>query len=191
MIPEQGYSPFFSMRRLVRLALPIACMSMLLATSPAYATDTLDVATALKTWPFMNNRPSGLIVVAILFDPANPESKTDAESIKSDIEKRTGGAKYINMTAKLVSISDVSALAGASVAFLAKDISPEKFDTINNVAIANHILTVSADLTCVRANKCILGVVSKPRVEIYYSPQAAKAAGISFGSTFNMLVKQI
>lgn len=50
---------------------------------------------------------------------------------------------------------------------------------------------MSTDLGCVKANKCILGLVSKPSVDIYYSKSAADAAKITFSPAFTMLVKQI
>jgi hypothetical protein len=43
----------------------------------------------------------------------------------------------------------------------------------------------------VKSGKCVLGIISKPRVEILYNEAAAEAAHISFAATFLMLVQRI
>jgi len=138
----------------------------------------------------MNNRPSGVLSVAVVYDPASSESKADAESIKSNIDSGVGVPSGLKMTSRLVSISGIDKLTDVRLAFLASGISPAGFDSVSKAA-SSGMLTISTDIACVRTNKCVLGIVSKPRVAIYYSPAAAEAAHINFASAFLMLVKQI
>ena len=165
-------------------------VSLLFTCSPAWATDAQDISIGLKALLLMSDRPSGTVNMAIVYDSANPESKTDAESIKHTIDNGNGVPGGLRLTSRLVSISGIDRLTDVKLAFLASGISPAGFDSISKAA-SSGVLTVSTDTACVRTNKCVLGIESKPRVVIYYSPAAAEAAHISFVSAFLMLVKQI
>lgn len=138
----------------------------------------------------MNDRPSGTINVAIVYDSTGPESKADAESIKNKIDNGIGVPSGLKLTSKLISISELDKLADVKLVFLASGVPPAGFEPVSK-ASSSGILTISTDLACVRTNKCVLGIESKPRVSIYYSPVAAESAHISFVSAFLMLVKQI
>lgn len=96
----------------------------------------------------------------------------------------------IKLLAVLVPTNDLNKLAGSRVALLTGGLS-KYYEDINKIATSNSILTMSTDLACVRAGKCIIGIISKPMVEIYYSKSAAEAAKISFSQVFSLLVKQI
>lgn len=163
----------------------------LLMVQPAFATDVLDISTALKTLLLMNDKPSGAIVVAVVFDPAAPASKADAAAIKNNIDNGAGVPSGLNITAKLVETSALGNLSGAKVALLASDLPAGSFSAVSAAANALGVLTVSTDLACVKSGKCVLGIVSKPRVEILYNAAAADAAHISFANTFLMLVEHI
>lgn len=157
----------------------------------AYATDQSDIATGLKVWLLVNDRPSGTITVAVIFDASNPNSKADAKTIKEDIDKGIGVPEGLNIVATLVSIADIAQLAKPNIAFVANGVSQDGFDTISKAATVSGILTISADTNCVQANKCVIGVTTQPRVEIYYSPVAAEASRIKFAPAFIMLARQI
>src|SRR5262249_25135340 len=119
------------------------------------------------------------------------DSKADADAIKAAIDggiEAPGGGK---LTATQVGIGETAKLSGAKIAFIARGVPVSAFDAINNAAAANGVLTMTTDLDCVRANKCILGIVSKPSIEIYYSKAASDAAKIGFSQAFAMLVKQV
>lgn len=164
--------------------------SLLFICSPAWATDAQDISIGLKALLMMNDRPSGIVNMAVVYDPAVPESKADAESIKNKIDNGVGVPGGLKLASRLVSISESDKLTDVKLAFLASEVSPVGFDAISKAA-SSGILTVSTDTACVRSNKCVLGVEAKPRVAIYYSAAAAEAAHIHFVSAFLMLVKQI
>ncbi len=172
-------------------AVATVCVFLVFICPSAHATDQLDISTGLKTLLLMTNRVSGLIAVAVVFDPANPESRMDAENIRSAIDSGNGVPGGLKMTAELVGYTSFLKSTDAKVAFLAKAIPVSSFDTISATAQSSGILTISTDLDCVKSGKCVLGIMSKPRVEIYYSPAAAEAAHINFAPAFIMLAKQV
>jgi len=167
------------------------CVLLVLSSPIAFATDQIDLSVGLKTLFLMNNKISGTVAVAVVFDPVNAESKTDAETIKNNIDSGNGIPNGLTLSAHLVSIHDLEKSPGAKVIFLAKDLSAVNFDAVNRTATATGALTMSTDLECVKTNKCILGIVSRPRVTIYFSETAANASHIGFAPAFLMLVQQI
>jgi len=171
------------------MALWFMASIMMIAASAFAATDQADLAVGMKTLPLLTNKITGTASLAIIYDPANPASKEEANGIKAVLDSGFE-APDLKLTGVLVPVGDLGKMAGSRIAILTGGLSAH-YDAINNAAISNSVLTMSTDLDCVRANKCVLGLVSKPHVEIYYSKAAADAAKISFGQVFAMLVKQI
>jgi len=168
-----------------------ALIFCLLAAYPVWATDRLDLSVALKTLPLLTNKITNPAVVAVIYDPSSAESKTDAESIKSDIDSGLEAPGGVKLAAHLTSTEELSGLSTAKIAFMARGLPKADYSRINAAASSAGVLTICTDIDCVRANKCVLGIVSKPQVEVYYSPAAAEAAKIGFASAFTMLAKQV
>ncbi|MDR3436161.1 hypothetical protein [Telmatospirillum sp.] len=157
--------------------------------TPVSATDAFDLSVGLKTLPLLSQRIVGPVNMAIVFDPGSPESRADADAIKAAADggaEVPGGERLVPM---LVAADDLSRLKGARLLFLTQGARAGAFDAVALVAAANGILSMSADLACVRANKCVLGIVSRPTVEIYFSRPAAVASHIGFTPAFTMLAK--
>jgi len=159
------------------------------AVAPVFATEALDVSVGLKTLPLLKNRITGTINMAIVFDPANPESRADADMIKAfadDESMAPSGDRLIGMK---VAVNDLAKLKGAKVVFVAKGVGADGFETVALAAAADGLLSMSTDLACVKAGKCVLGIVTRPTVEIYFSRTAALASNLGFSSSFIMLAK--
>jgi len=157
--------------------------------APVFATEALDVSVGLKTLPLLKNRITGAINMAIVFDPVNPESRADADAIKAiadDEGVAAGGDRLIGMT---VAVTDLAKLKGAKVIFVARGVTADGFETVALAAAADGIISISTDLACVKAGKCVLGIVTRPTVEIYFSRAAASASHLGFSSSFIMLAK--
>ena len=167
----------------------VVAVTVSFSAMSAHATEQKDLAVGLKTLPLLTNKLSGTAVAAVVFDPANPASKSDADAIKAALD---GGMKAgdVAISGVLVPVSDLSKLASAKIAFVAQGTS-SSFDKIASAASSNGVLTISTDLDCVKGGKCVLGVVSSPSVEIYYNKAAGDAAKVTFSPAFTMLVKQI
>jgi hypothetical protein len=171
----------------------ILMMLVSLFTVPSYAsaaTDAEDLSVGIKTLPLLTNKITGTATLAIIFDPTNSASKDEASKIKAILDGGFEAPGDLKLIGILVPVSDLKRLEGSKIAVITSGLSAY-FNSINHAAAANNILTISTDLNCVENNKCILGIISKPHVEIYFSKTAADEAQITFGQAFNMLVKQI
>lgn len=91
------------------------------------------------------------------------------------------------VTTVMAPVTDLAKLSGAKLGFIARGACT---NTVSEAVAARNILTFSTDIECVKAGKTILGVVSNPNIQIYYSKSAAEAAKISFVQAFLMLVRQ-
>jgi len=161
-----------------------------LASGAALATDQLDISVGLKTLPLLNNKLSGSAVMAVVYDPADAQSKAEADAIVSAVGAGIDAPGGVKVTATLVSTAELAKLSQAKLAFVTGGLKGA-LDQVAAAAASNGVLTMSTDLDCVKANKCVLGIVSKPSVDIYYSKTAADNAKIGFAPAFAMLVKQV
>ncbi|MFA4995360.1 MAG: hypothetical protein WC521_08690 [Bdellovibrionales bacterium] len=160
-------------------------------SSKAYATDKTDIAVGMKTLSMLNVKPSGIITVAVVYDPTSVASKADADSIKEEIDNGVDVPRGIKLDSVLVSTNELGKLERAKIIFIAKSVAIRNFDAISVAASNAGALSISTDIDCVKANKCVIGIVSKPNVEIYLSTLAAERAKIGFAQVFMMLTKQI
>lgn len=166
------------------------CCAILSATPGHAATTQVDVSVAIKTLPLLTSKLPNSVQVAILFDPSSPASKMEADGIKAILNEGQLETRGVKFTGILVPVNDLGKMVGSRIAFLTGGLAAH-YDAIHDTAANNNILTISTDLACVRANKCVLGIMSQPSVEIYYSKTAADTTKIVFGPAFTMLVKQI
>lgn len=147
------------------------------------AKDTQIIAKAIG---FLDPPPSGG-TVAVVYDPANPASKTDADAIAALFAGgiAEGGS---SLTAKSI---DFAALGDGSgyVAMIAAQSATS--DKIILAAKAHHIPCITADAGSVQSGQCVMSVKSDPKVEIIVNYAAAQAAGVSFQTAFSMLIHQI
>lgn len=165
-----------------------AILTMTAATE-SLATGEKDLQVAARALSFVNGMPNGPVKTAVLYDPANAGSKADAEAIKAWIEANPMAGKS-KLVPTLVAANDAAGLADAKAAFVAEG-SDGQFAAIAAAAASGKIVTISADMDCVRGGHCAVGVASSPRVEILVSRTAAAASGASFASAFLMLIKEI
>jgi hypothetical protein len=168
----------------------ILAFSLLMAHA-ALATDQQDILVALKTLPLLTTKVTSPATVAVIYDPASNISKADAEAIKSIFDQGLEAPGGVKLNAQLTAVGELSRLAGAKIAFLAHGLPVADYSAISAATSSAGVLTICTDIDCVKGNKCVLGVVSRPQVEVYYSPVAAEAANVSFASAFTMLAKQV
>jgi hypothetical protein len=198
LLPPAEHGGYIVNKALIRLdvsarraLLPLITLCVALACAPCTAaTDRADLSVGMKTLPLLTNKIEGSVTVAIVFDPASPVSRDDANNIKAIFDGGLEVPGDLKLNGLLVPVNELDKMGGTRIAVLAEGLGPH-YEAISAAASAGRILTMSTDLSCVQSNKCVLGMVSKPHVEIYYSKSAADAAKISFGQVFTMLVKQI
>lgn len=156
----------------------------------AQATDRTDVLVGLKTLPMLDQAISPPVVVGIVYDPNSATSKADAEAISSVFDGTVKTPDGQRVTGLLIPISELGKLSQVKMTFIAQGVD-DHLDAIAQAASAQNVLTMSTDLKCVRTNKCVLGIVSEPAVEIYFSRAASETSKIGFDSAFTMLIKKV
>ena len=154
------------------------------------ATDQVDLSVGMKTLPLLTNKIQGSATVAIVYDPSEPSSKEEAAGIKAILDGDFSAPGDLKLGGLLVPVNELGKMAGSKIAVLTGGLG-SYYDAIGSAATAGDVLTMSTDLGCVQANKCVLGIVSKPHVQIYFSQGAADALHLGFSSAFLMLVHKI
>lgn len=157
----------------------------------ARAADAADLSVAVKTFPLLTTPIGNPANAAIVYSAGNPESKADAESIKAILDGGLQVPGGIRLVTQLVASNELSKLSSVKLAFIAHHTVAGDYSLISGAANSNNVLTICTNIEYVKSNKCVLGVTSKPSVDVYYSPAAAEAAKIHFSSAFTMLTKQV
>ena len=158
------------------------------ALPSAYAMDELDLSVGLKTLALLDNKILGNVTLAIIYDPHLPDSQAEAASLQKII---TGGLQVpggLKFTAVMVSVNDLSKLSSAKVGIVTKGSCTT---AVAETTASQGILTMTSDLDCVKANRCVLGIVFRPSVEIYFSRSAAEAAKVGFSQAFIMIAERV
>jgi hypothetical protein len=168
----------------------VACASVMFLCFSAQAADKADLTVGLKTLPLLINKITGSATMAVIYDPANPASKTEADEIKGILDGGIDAPGGVKITGALVPVSELGKLSDAKLAYVTGGLK-SSFDAIASAAASSGVLTMSTDLDCVKSNKCVLGIVSKPSVDIFYSKAAADTGKVGFAQAFMMLAKQI
>ena len=169
------------------MAAIVALMFILFAaTNPALAMDGLDLSVGLKTLPLLKNKLPSNAVLAIIYDPKFPASVAEAQAINNNIDGGFEAPGGVRISALMVSVNELSKLSEAKIGIVTTGSATQAV----GAATANYgILTMSSDIECVKAHLCVLGIVSRPNVEIHLSETAADAAKIGFSPAFIMLAK--
>jgi hypothetical protein len=129
-----------------------------------------------------------VVTVGVVYEPGNSASEAEA----AEIEQRVGGGLATGSTVirvRKISTAALGELANLRVAFVTAGIREQQ--AIADVAAHNSILTITSDLACVRASRCVLGVSGSAQPQIIVSRAAARANAVRFGSAFLMLVREI
>ncbi len=174
-----------SVRGLIRLAGVFLCA---LLAFPAQATSLLDVRIGLKTLRLLSNKPSGPLTMLVVYDPGNAASKQEAQSIVAEFGDGLRASSDVMVTASLLPVGELARHEDVKLVFVTAGLA-RSWDLLQRQA--DGMLTITTDLDCVRADRCVVGIVSQPTVEIYYSRAAAEAQKIRFSDAFAMLAKNV
>lgn len=185
--------PPSSHRRIFCLALAtvVISVSVLFALVPSYALDQSDLRASLKTLLLLTVKPKESSILAVLYNPHDHKSRSEAEEIVNSINNGDVLPEGLKLNAQSMSATTFAWIPNVKVAFLTQGVTAEFYDDIARTSAEFGVLTISADLACVKAHKCVLGIETKPSVEIYYSPAAAEAAHITFTHALVMLAEQV
>jgi hypothetical protein len=64
------------------------------------------------------------------------------------------------------------------------------YAAISEFARKNGVVTISAELSCVRSGICAVGIASTPRVEVIVNRQVSEMSGVDFTEAFRMMVTE-
>jgi hypothetical protein len=129
---------------------------------------------------------SGKVLVVVVGDG---ESRADAEAFTRMVGsgKAVGG---ITLTAKHVSLEELKT-SDARVVLLPSGLSAANMTEIFAVASQKKMATISTSEACLQSRQCAIAIKTNPAVDIKMSASAAQATGVSFGSTFRMMIKEV
>jgi hypothetical protein len=147
---------------------------------------TKDVQILAKVIGFLEPAPSGVVTVAVAYDPGNTDSRKDAEAIAAYFgDGLKAGAAFLKP--QLVEVGQLA--TGGFVAVIAA--SAVKIDQVFAATKALHIACVTADADAVQIGQCLMSVKSVPKVEILLNRSAASISGVSFGSAFLLMAHEV
>ena len=145
-----------------------------------------DVQILAKAIGFLEPAPSGAATVAIAYDPADPASKQDADTIAGYFgDGLKAGAAVLKP--KVVGVGQLS--TGGFIGVVAA--SGVKIDQVLAATRALKVPCITADAAAVQAGQCVMSVKSDPKIEILISKAAASSSGVAFGSAFLLMAHEI
>ena len=148
-----------------------------------------DLQVVFRALGFMKSSPGGTLKAAIVHDPGNSASQSEAKQLKS-LLKGGYSAKGITLEPVMVKAGNAGDIANTDLAFVTTGISGH-YDRIKDIGRSNGIFIVSTDKSCVQAGACTMFVQSTPSVQITVNGETADKAGIAFSSAFGMMVDEI
>lgn len=159
----------------------------LLAPALAHADPEKDLQVAGRALTFLENGPAGRATLGVVFDPAKPASVAEKNAIMAALGAgfSAGG---LTLVGKPVEAGGVAGAAGVQALYLTSGLDHAK---VGAAAKGKKLVTISADLACVRSGACVMGVATTPKVEITVNRAAASAVGVAFKAAFRMMIKEI
>jgi len=167
------------------MALAALLSSLATAAIPA----NLNVPVAARVISFVQPPPSGILPVAILYQPGNAASEAEANDIVRMLSSDSSIGRA-SLRTRRVSVNNLASLKGTKVAFVPSGLRAHQ-DEISAVASPQSILTITSDDVCVQTARCVVGISNSRRTQITVSRAAAQRSRIRFQSAFLMLVKEI
>jgi len=79
----------------------------------------------------------------------------------------------------------------ATIIFVPEGLDAMQLDTVFSIAKVRKLAIISTSDHCLIVQKCAISITSNPAVDIKISVAAAAATGVSFGSTFRMMIKEV
>ncbi|MDO9316693.1 MAG: hypothetical protein Q7V56_00645 [Gammaproteobacteria bacterium] len=147
-----------------------------------------DMQVTARALGFLTKPFTGDTLMGILYDPQNARSLKEAEEIQTMLGSglQSGG---LTLRAQLVPLDQLGS-ASVDLFFLTGYLG-DSADLLRASLATRKIPCVSTDIEQVRSGRCVMGIVSAPRVEILVNRKAAEETGTSFASMFRMMILEI
>ena len=142
-----------------------------------------------RTLSFLDPGTTGVVELGIAYAPGRPASVRQAENLRAVIGDALVAGK-VTLKAKLIPVDQLPKASRIVGIFVTADLGSQ-LDEVAATARRLHIPTISTEMACVQAARCILGFSSQPTVEIVLNHNAANSAGVRFTQAFRMLVREL
>jgi hypothetical protein len=163
-----------------RIAALLAIFTMFMSQAHAVTTSR-DLQVIARAVGFVNALPRGVVDVAIV-DGRGADALLAAMG-------RGVTAGGVRLNPRRVSLADL-AQSGARIIIVPEG-QGASHGAIAAAARQLRAVTLSTDMSCVRAGHCVVGVAAAPRVEIVVSRAAATASHVSFSQAFRVMIREI
>ncbi len=164
------------------------CVALNLVAEPTAALSDKGVQIAMRTLSFVVDPPSGQTDIAILYDPNVPGSVEDAHVAEASLGT---GLQVGQATLRpvLVEVGELGRLSGVRFALITSGLQTH-YDEIYAATRANGILSITCEMACVDAGRCVMAIESEPTVEIVVDRTASRESSIEFATAFRMMITE-
>ena len=170
------------MRGLATIA-ALVCCAGIVSEARAQITAT-DLQVAARALSFVENPLSGTVRVGIVYTAGNSRSMQQAEALRALLGN---GLRAGNLELKPVMVkAEEASTADVELFFLT-----EQGASHGAVQNAKKIPCVTTDIEQVRSGACLMGVRSRPKVEILVNREVAAATGVTFATVFRVMITEI
>jgi hypothetical protein len=166
---------------------PIVALSVGVAPPLSAEVTRTDLQAAARALSFMERPLAGTVRVGILYAPDSPRSVQQARDLDRLLEAGMQAGR-IELRPALVKIGDAAA-ADVDMFFLTEFVDPATARLAGIAAASRPCVTT--DISQVESGACLLGVRSRPRVEIVVNREAAKNSGVTFATVFRVMITEI
>lgn len=153
----------------------------------AHADPAKDLQVAGRALTFLENGPSGRVVLGVVFDPSKPASVAEKNAAMAALSSGVS-AGAVTLVGKPVEADDVGGAAGVNALYVTSGVN---YGAVGAAAKAKKLVTISSAQACVQSGACVMGVTTEPKVEITVNRTAAAAVGAAFKAAFRMMIKEI
>lgn len=173
--------------RLARLLIAAVCC---MASAIPVCSEILpqDLQIAARALSFMETPLTGVVRAGIVYSARDPRSVRQAD----ELERMLGrSARFGNLDVRAVRV-EIGALARASVdLFLLTDFVDAADAGRAALSGTRSVPCVTTDIQHVRDGVCMMGIRSRPKVEILINRAAAAKSGVEFATVFRMLITEL
>lgn len=158
------------------------------AAQAAIATVTeKDVMVITRIIGLLENGPKGNVVIATVKGDGSTRLDVDTFSSLAEKSREVGGIKLQPLSVNYEELSSTN----AQVVFIPDGLSTERLTKIFEIAKRRKMVTISNSSQCLNSQQCAISITTSPAVDINLSVSAAAATGVSFGSNFRMIIKEV
>lgn len=141
-----------------------------------------EMRTAGQVLGFLDTPPSGVVTLAVVFDPANPHARAEAVAIGSLLGDQMA-AGVLTLRPQLVEQARLADTIGYGAIFVTDGIDPQ----ILKAALAlRHVPCLTRRLDQIEQGSCMVALRGSPSVDIVVNELNASSAGVRFATAFRM-----